>query len=282
MAESGWIHPDGYFLWAYPVSKRFESIGVFVEHHHRELGTLVGLLAIAAAIAAWRKETRPLGRLLPSLALLAVCVQGLIGGLRVLKNSPDLAFLHGALAQAVFAFLAATALYLSPRWRAVTPSACKTAGGVQRTSTIAAALVFAQVTIGAWLRHSGSDLALALHVMLALGVTGSIVVLGRQLKVSVEHGERGHSDRSLFLGVKRRLHALLGIQILLGVLATFWIYEVSGGMQAPVSMGEAIFATAHVAVGALLLAQSVGAAMWTRRVVCTQAVAPIVALDGSR
>src|SRR5688572_12666840 len=148
MAESGWLWPDGHFLWAYPVDKRFGSLGVFVEHHHRELGSLVGILAIAAAIAAFRRETRFWGRLLPSLALLAVCFQGLIGGLRVLENSPQLAFLHGALAQAVFAFLFATALYLSPRWRAVEPSACKTAPGLQRATEVGVGLVFAQVTIG--------------------------------------------------------------------------------------------------------------------------------------
>jgi hypothetical protein len=79
----------------------------------------------------------------------------------------------------------------------------------------------------------------------------------------------------LLLRVRRNLHVLLGTQIALGALATFWIYEVSGGMQARVSMGEAIFATAHVAIGALLLAQVVSAAMWARRVVCSPATASL-------
>lgn len=267
MAESGWINPDGYFLWAYPIDKRFGSIGVFVEHHHRELGSLVGLLAIAAAIAAWRKESRPLARRLPAIALLAVCFQGLLGGLRVLENSPNLAFIHGALAQGVFALLAATALYLSPRWRSVQPSMCKTAGAMQRTTGIAVALVFIQVTIGAWFRHSGLEGALALHILLALGVFGAIVAIGKQMSAAQSDSTDSGSDRSLLLGVKRRLHLLVGVQIALGALATFYIYEVSGGTQGAVSMGEAVFATAHVAVGALLMAQTVAAAMWSRRLV---------------
>jgi cytochrome c oxidase assembly protein subunit 15 len=282
MAENGWINPDGYFLWAYPVDKRFQNIGVFVEHHHRELGSLVGLLAISAALAAWRKESRPLARVLPLFALLAVCVQGLIGGLRVLENSPDLAFLHGAFGQSVFAFLAATSLYLSPRWRAATPSACKTAAGLQHTTSVGVALVFAQVTIGAWLRHSKADLALALHVILAAGVLGAVVVIGRQMSAAVEQTPRGGSDRRILIGVKRRLHSLVGVQLLLGGLATFWIYEVSQGPQAPVSTGEAVFATLHVAVGALLLAQTVAAAMWARRIVCTQAQSELAGLEGAR
>ena len=49
MAESNWINPDGHFLWFYPLAMRIQNIGVFVEHHHRELGSLVGLLAIGAA-----------------------------------------------------------------------------------------------------------------------------------------------------------------------------------------------------------------------------------------
>ena len=282
MAESGWIRPDGYFLWAYPVEKRFGSLGVFVEHHHRELGSLVGLLAIAAAIAAWRKESRPLARTLPALALLAVCVQGLLGGLRVLENSPQLAFVHGALAQAVFGLLFATALYLSPRWRAVSPSACKTAPGLARTTSFLVAATFVQVSLGAWLRHTGSDLGLALHVLVAAAVLGAVVSSSKQMRAAVDQGSRGGSDRGILLGVKRNLAILVGVQIALGALTTFWIYEVSGGMQAPVSMGEAIFATGHVAVGALLLAQSVAAAMWVRRVVCSATVAEVVGLGATR
>jgi cytochrome c oxidase assembly protein subunit 15 len=212
---------------------------------------------------------------LPFLALLAVCVQGLLGGLRVLENSPQLAFVHGALAQAVFAFLFATALYLSPRWRATEPSVCKTAPGLARSTSFGVAAVFAQISLGAWLRHSGSDLALALHVLVAAVVFGAVISTAKQLRAAVAQTARGGSDRSLLLRVRRNLHVLLGTQIALGALATFWIYEVSGGMQARVSMGEAIFATAHVAIGALLLAQVVSAAMWARRVVCSPATASL-------
>lgn len=282
MAENGWINPDGYFLWAYPLDKRVANIGVFFEHHHREFGSLVGLLAIAAAIAAWRSESRPLARKLPAFALLAVCLQGLIGGLRVLENSPDLAFLHGVLAQAVFTFLAATALYLSPRWRSTAPSACKTAAGLQRTTSVSVALVFAQVTIGAWFRHSRADVALALHVILAVGVLGAVVAMARLMRAAAQQGASAGQDRSVLLGVKRRLHTLVGVQILLGIAAWFYYSEATGGPDGPISMGEAIFATAHVAVGALLLAQTVAAAMWARRVVCAPAEQVAVGVEAAR
>ena len=86
----------------------------------------------------------------------------------------------------------------------------------------------------------------------------------------------------LTLSVKRRLHALLGVQVVLGALASFWIYVVSGGMLGPVSMGEAIFATLHVAVGAMLLAQTLAAAMWARRLICTQPADAVAGLEGAR
>ncbi|HUR28149.1 MAG TPA: COX15/CtaA family protein [Planctomycetota bacterium] len=283
MAESNWINPDGYFLWTYPLDRYLGDKNVFVEHTHRLLGSIVGLLAIATAIATWFKEKRPIARTIAWLAVLAVCVQGLLGGLRVLENSPELAFVHGALAQAVFALLTATCLVLSPRWVAAAPSACKSAGGLQRASSVGAALVFAQVTVGAWLRHSGSDLALAVHTLLALFVLAAVVISGRRLRTTAQHARDGGRDLSALLGIKRRLHMLIGVQVVLGACATFWIYEVSGGMQAPVSVGEAVFATAHVLVGALLLAQMVAAAMWSRRVVCSPARAESLAVpQGAR
>jgi len=282
MAETNWIHPDGYFLWNYPLERYLSDRGIFVEHSHRLVGSLVGLCALATAFLAWLVEPRAAARRLAWIAVLAVGFQGLIGGLRVLKNSPDLAFLHGVLGQAVFAVLAATVVVLSPRFARTEPSACKTAAGLHRATLVAVVLTFLQVSLGAWFRHSGNDVGLALHVLLALGVLGAVVVLGRRLKSAVRQGEERGQDRRVLLGIVRRLHLLIGTQILLGVLATFCIYEVSGGMQAPVSVGEAITATAHVLVGALLLAQTVAAAMWTRRALCAVESLPLASLEGAR
>ena len=282
MAEDGWLNPDGHFLWFYPLARRAQSLGFFVEHHHREFGSLVGLLAIGAAICAWRREDRRLGRVLPGLALLAVCLQGLLGGLRVLENSPNLAFVHGALAQAVFALLAATVVYLSPRWRAARATEDPLGGASARSSSTAAVLTFAQVVLGAIFRHSGNDLALSMHVLLSVGVLASVVVTCRHLRTAARQGEELGVDRRVLLAVVVRLQTLLGLQVLLGLLTTFFIYEVSGGMQAPVSLGEAVFATAHVAVGALLLASTVEAALWSRRVLIPVSGSGWTAVEGAR
>jgi hypothetical protein len=71
---------------------------------------------------------------------------------------------------------------------------------------------------------------------------------------------------------------LVWTQVALGLLATFMIFQVSGGPEGQVSAGEAVFATLHVAVGAALLAQCVVAALWVRRLQVRQpAPAPAVA-----
>src|SRR5206468_12654205 len=55
---------------------------------------------------------------LPILAALAVVVQGLLGGMRVVLRQDVLAILHGCLAQAFFALLAVIVLLTSARTRA--------------------------------------------------------------------------------------------------------------------------------------------------------------------
>ena len=114
--------------------------------------------------------------------LLAVSLQGVIGGLRVLENSPDLAFLHGALAQAVFAFIGATAVYLSDGWRAAaTPTADERAGGLRRLALATCGVVYGQAVLGAWFRHSAVKLALGLHVLVALAAAALVIGLSRRL-----------------------------------------------------------------------------------------------------
>jgi heme A synthase len=268
MAESGWLAPDGYFLWLYPLDMRVRDLGTFVEHHHREIGSLVGLLAIASALAALRWERGAI-RWLPAVGLLAVCVQGLIGGLRVLEASPELAFLHGALAQAVFALLASVALCLSPRYRESALASCEAGPGLRRTAITASGVVYAQIVLGAWFRHSNASIALALHVLGAVAVIGVTMALVRALATA-----QRESGSAALATTKRRIFALVWTQVALGILATLMIFEVSGGPNGAVSVGEAVFATLHVAVGALLLSQTVAAVLWARRLASSPQAAP--------
>ena len=267
MAVDGWLIAEGHFLLFFPVESWFRDTATFVEHTHRLFGVLVGLCAVACCLLTWLTDPRSRARWLATAALGAVVAQGVIGGLRVLEASPRLAFLHGALAQAVFALLCANALYASPRWRAVGAGGARTGGARSgervmpggawlRTAVVLA--VYAQIVIGAWYRHALRPTpdahASSLIVAHALGAA-AVLVLGLLFARSLRGVAAAHPG----LVRSRRLVALLGLQVALGLVA--WL-GYRPGVVGPLEWGISI---AHVFVGGLLLAQCTALAMWTRK-----------------
>jgi cytochrome c oxidase assembly protein subunit 15 len=279
MAIDGWWVLDrgngDHFLLAYPVEKWFANAGTFAEHAHRLCGTLVGLFSIAYVVAAHRARVGGVRIAWAWIGLFAVCLQGTIGGLRVLENSPDLAFLHGALAQAVLAVLAANLVMSRPSRDDATSIVHERGGALRRASKLAVAAVYAQIVLGAWLRHSGNDFALVAHIGFAALASGAIVVLARDLR---ECGDAKFAARAW------QLLALLIVQLGLGLLALLAIVLVSGGFTREVSTAEAVSATAHVLFGAFVLQAAVAAAMAIhRRFEPTPlAAAPAPSLEGAR
>lgn len=277
MVIEGWITGlDGeHFLLAYPLEKWFSDAGHFSEHTHRLFGTLVGLLSIAYVVATHRSRAPRAQVAWAWIALLAVCAQGAIGGFRVLENSPDLAFLHGAIAQVVFAVLAANLVLSAPLWRERRAVASPSADALRRMAWLAVAAVYAQIVLGAWLRHTGSEIALVAHLAFAVLATGAVVAVARALRES--------GDASLLRQGRRALH-LVWVQIGLGLAALVAIFLVSGGFTGEVSAAETVAATAHVLFGALVLQSSVAAAMWIQRSYAREVLpeAGAVGLEGAR
>lgn len=264
MAVEGWLVAEGHFLLFFPVESWFRDVGTFVEHTHRLFGVLVGLCAIATVVTTWRLDARRAARALSVIALLAVCGQGALGGFRVLEDSPSLAFLHGAVAQAVFALLFACAVYLSPRWRAeAAPRRRATRLPALAVATVG--LVLAQSTLGAWYRHSlrptpveDAGARLWIHVAGAVLVFVAVTALARAVKRGAAHAAPG-AAREALTRTARGMHALLGVQVLLGLLA--WLGYRPDAIG-PLEWGLSI---AHVLCGALLLATCTAGAMWLRR-----------------
>lgn len=248
LAIDGWLVLEpgrgDHFLWLYPVDKWFRDIGTFVEHSHRLFGSLVGLLAIATVIAAFASKNPRRTRVLSVAALLAVVAQGVIGGLRVLEKSEDLAFLHGAIAQGVFALLGASWLAASSPEPA----------GSRRFAWVAAISVYLQIVAGAWLRHGGGVPALAVHGVLALAVAVLLLVFAGSLRRDA--ALRGH---------RRWILGLLGTQFALGIaaFAVVWMRPAEGSNAAP-GLGSSVFPTLHVLVGGMLLLACVACSFRTR------------------
>jgi cytochrome c oxidase assembly protein subunit 15 len=263
LAIDGWLVLEpgrgDHFLWLYPIDKWFRDLGTFVEHTHRLFGSLVGLLAIATVVATWATDRRRQPRMLSIAAFLAVAVQGTIGGLRVLEQSEDLAFLHGAIAQAVFATLGASYLAASAKASSQTTSSWAGAARLRRLSLVASGVVYLQIVAGAWLRHGGAVPALAVHGVLAAAVIGFVLWLAKDLRKPAEVGMRPGALRTWLL-------ALLAAQIALGFAAYVVVWGVAGSSAGTAgSVGTALFPTLHVLVGGGLLLACVASAMWARR-----------------
>src|SRR5271168_5492306 len=62
--------------------------GIFYEHGHRMVATFVGMATIGLALILWKLDGRPWMRRLGGVALAAVVVQGLFGGLTVKLRLP--------------------------------------------------------------------------------------------------------------------------------------------------------------------------------------------------
>ncbi len=280
LAVEGWWNAEGHFMPLFPLEKWFRDVDTFVEHSHRQFGMVLGLFMLAACVATWIFDHRRSARAIVIAATLAVCVQGWLGGSRVLEKSPELAFLHGSFAQLVFAFLAAVWIHQAPRFRTATARPSGGARPLFRLAVAATVLVYAQIVVGAWYRHGlrtglvdaadasvASAMAVAgrlhLHLAGALAVLVVIVVLARRLRDAAGEVE-GTPEAAQLTRLRRRLHAILGLQVTLGFLA--W------GAYRPdtIAFFEWAVATSHVLVGAALLATSLATAMWARR-----ALAPV-------
>ena len=255
MAVQGWLIAEGHFLAFFPVEKWFRDLPTFVEHTHRLFGMLVGLFALACLAAAWRAGKRARGWAL--VTLLAVIGQGALGGLRVLENSPELAFVHGAVAQAVFALLCLNAFTLARGARSearVSVTRPAELSALRTTALVALALLYGQVVLGAWYRHGLRPEPVAGHLgRFALHGLGAVVVLGALAALALRGAKLRAGGFALEPALARAfvwLPRLLLGQLLLGGLA--W----AGFRPGAIGPAEWLLSIAHVFGGALLLADT--------------------------
>jgi heme a synthase len=123
----------------------------------------VGMLSIVLCVWAFARENRRWVRWLAASVLGAVCFQGLLGGLRVVLVKLDLAIVHGCFAQAFFCLAALMALVTSRWWISAPDLSRETSDATGKrliiSGLIAVGLVYAQLVIGAVMRHEQAGLA---------------------------------------------------------------------------------------------------------------------------
>lgn len=135
--------------------------GIFYEHVHRLIASGIGLLTLILAVWIWLVEKRKWVKWLAACALLAVILQGVLGGLTVIFKLPDaISVAHGMLGQLFFCITLVIAYSqsqeLHDRAMADYPS-----GHLRsyRMAKLCFFLVLTQLLVGAVMRHSGSGLA---------------------------------------------------------------------------------------------------------------------------
>src|SRR6266496_31300 len=114
MAVPDWPNTFGYNLFFFPISKWVG--GIFYEHTHRLVASGVGLLTTILAVWLWLKESRRWLRWAGVIAFLAVVLQGVLGGLRVVLFKDEIGIFHATLAQLFFVLTCTIALFTSRWW----------------------------------------------------------------------------------------------------------------------------------------------------------------------
>ncbi|EEF57103.1 COX15/CtaA family protein [Pedosphaera parvula] len=160
MAVPDWPTTYGYNMFAFPISKW--AGGIFYEHSHRLVASGVGFLTSILTIWLWVKESRRWLRWLGVIAWLAVVLQGVLGGLRVVLYKNEIGIFHAALAQAFFVLVCAIALLTSRWWSTLQDriTAEVDHGGLRRLFLFGTCLIFVQLVIGATMRHQHAGLSI--------------------------------------------------------------------------------------------------------------------------
>ena len=255
LAVPDWPNTYGQFMFAFPLDKMVG--GIFYEHGHRMIASTVGFLTIILAAWLWIAEPRRWLRWMGVIALVAVIVQGILGGITVLYLLPaPVSVGHAGLAQIFFGLTIAVALFTSPGWTSAQgPVDDRLLRAVASGTTL---LVYVQILLGATMRHIEAGLAIpdfplafghllppfwtvgvAFHFAHRVGA----ICAGAAIAALAGHIWYHHRDRRELLRPAALLLILVSAQITLGA------YVVWTGLQPIVN-------TAHVVNGALVLATS--------------------------
>ena len=255
--DSGLAVPDwpkSYGMWMPPMVG-----GVLYEHGHRMVASFVGFLTVILAIWIAIKEKRKWMKVLGFVALAAVITQGILGGITVLYLLPlPISVAHATLAQSFFCLVVCLKYFTSNEWK-TDPKRISAPAVHRNIFIIMAALVYIQLILGGVVRHSGAALAIpdfplangrlipefttseiAIHFLHRVGAVLVLIwtfVTGRLVF-------KNYNNESRFTRPTILLILLVLTQIGIGG------WTVLSKTAVPI-------ATAHVAVGALILATTV-------------------------
>jgi cytochrome c oxidase assembly protein subunit 15 len=276
LAVPDWPNTFGYNMFLFPVSKWVG--GIFSEHIHRLIASTIGFLTIILAVWLWRAEGRRWVRNLGYAALVVVILQGVLGGLRVTLLKDEIGIFHACLAQGFFGMLIVIALATSRLWQRLSPndSTVPTARNLAHLAIVTTSLIYLQLALGATMRHQHRDLAI-LDFPMAYGRIIPEVTPAKLTEINDWRNARALSEvtpSQIWLQMAHRFLALLIAAGVIVCLIRARAAELRGHplarwsdawfllLAAQITLGASVIwsnkaadiATAHVAVGATMLA----------------------------
>jgi len=270
MTVPDWPTTYGYNMFLFPLSRWVG--GIYYEHAHRLIASGVGLMTIILAVVLWFGETRKWVRVLGYVAVVAVIVQGVLGGLRVTLIKDELGIFHGMLAQAFIALLVVIAVATGKSFVTGAFRGRWQAPPLWRWALALTVLVYLQLAVGATMRHAHAGLSIQ-DFPLAYGQLWPMVN-GEQLAAinagRIASGEVPTTLAQIHLQMLHRLMAvtLLGLFLAYAwraraapvgprLMSRWWVVLLVGqiflGAWTVWSNKAADVTTAHVALGALIL-----------------------------
>jgi cytochrome c oxidase assembly protein subunit 15 len=272
MSVPDWPTTYGYNMFYFPWHDWVG--GIFWEHSHRLDATGVGLLIVGLAVWLCFQERIWL-RWMGGVAVVLVILQGVIGGLRVVWSLDWLGIPHALLAQSFFVFVSLIALFTSRWWIEARPGAGRTPRRWTGRTLAICGLIFAQLLLGATMRHEHAGLSIN-DFPLAYGQVWPKTdpdSMARYNRDRLARQEFATTPFYINLQMSHRLGAVLITVAILAAAAAMWLTPGTspvlrrwsavwvGLVFAQVALGAgtiwtnkaADVATTHVALGALTL-----------------------------
>jgi cytochrome c oxidase assembly protein subunit 15 len=233
--------------------------GIFYEHGHRMIAATVGLLTLIQALWLQRREPKRFLRILGWCALGAVIAQGLLGGLTVLLLLPkSISIAHAGLAEIFFCINLSIAFFASKAFATLRKHERGDAPVASTTALVA--LVYAQILIGALMRHMGAGLAIPdLWVIPSFTSAGVIVNFAHRI------GGLLVAATIITIAIQlRRFESNHPLRVVANFLVVFVSAQILLGAYTVWSAKQPYITSLHVMVGALILGTSLLLALTAR------------------
>jgi cytochrome c oxidase assembly protein subunit 15 len=254
--SNGSLNPKGWLT----------NLSMFAEHSHRLSAAVMTFLTASIAFWLWRAESRAWLRRLSYFAVGLVLAQAVVGGLRVLLDPIQVgvldtslgqlfAMLHAVLAQALACALIAIAVSCSRAWIS---SPVPVGGRLRRLGFTCCLLLFAQLGIGAVVRHSFAGLAIPTFPWSTPG--GALLPAVWNFRVGIQFAHRvmavliAVAVAAFALAIWRDRGASLAMRTGASALVSLVALQVLLGASIILTLRAVAVTTGHVLVGLITLA----------------------------